>query len=460
MNSTSHQTPPEPSPSDPAPPDSRPARNRLAQYGVLLFFLALVLLPVLGQGCSGEAAKWKAARALHAFDQGRTDQALAWMREAAQQRPDDVYLLTPLVQMLLKANRPDEALEIAERIQQDPEFSQLGYQLADPCLIRLGRFDEALEAFRKYEPAMKAQETRAPEPLASFFGTPDLRLEYRSSRLNDFAYHRALAGKELDEARLNIQGVIDELSQYPWYPLELRVSFVDRVVISAALIGRQVGHTEPALKRIDARIEGLENTLESMKTHLTSRVTEDLVDQFPLAPTVEKWHKRQAFGIAYGRQQLAALLVIRALLLDDLGRDEWRDRDRVRVIRLGHDPDKLLKQFPDDIRCLKVLQQGAAYLDTRAVVLQKLDDLDLAWNDIQIAVTAVQILNETFGGGIQNSVSNSAGDFFDEDTSRRSEAALLYHRMLLAEQMGNQDLAESDRQRIRELGFKPGPGLN
>ena len=431
-----------------------------SRFGVLACCLALVLIPIMYQGCPGEAARWQAARALHAFDQGRTDQALGLMRDAVEQRPDDVFLLMPLAQMLLKANRADEALEIARRIEADPTYARLGYQLKDQCLIRLGRFDEALEAFRKYEPALKQQEAYAPDALATFLGTPDLRLEYRVGRLNDLAYHRALAGQELEEARHNMESVIEELSRYPWYPLTLRVGFVDRVVISAALIGRQVGRTEQALERLDVRIRGLEDAVATLKTRLTTDVTQGLADAYPLAATSEKRLKEKVFGYAYGREELAALLVVRALLYDDLGRDRLRDRDRVRVVQLGHDPDSLLKQFPEDIDCLRVLQQGAAYLDTRAVVLQKLDDLARAWDDIQIAVTAVQILNETFAGGIQNSVSNSAGDYFDEDSSRRSEAALLYHRMLLAEPLGKRDVADSDRQRIRALGFEPGPGLN
>ncbi len=441
-------------------PKHRLRRGRVRTSAMVLFFIGIVGLPILFRGCPNERDRWTAAQAMVQFDRGETDAAIDRYRDVVQKHADDVPILLPYLQMLLKADRAEEALEIAQRIATESNYRHLGYQLMDQCLIRLGRFDEALEAFRQYEPLLKAQESRVPDALSRFLGAPDLRLEIRATRLNDLAYHRALAGRELEEAKANIESVISELSAQRWYPLEYDVTFVDRVVISIGLIGRQVGRTEEALELMDDHVRSLEKAIERLRHNITTPITEKARDEFPFSADTEKRYKELVFGYALGRRQLGVLLAVRALLYDDLDRDRERDRDRLRAQRLGIDPEEVLQQIPADLDCLRALQQGAAYLDTRAVVLMKLGELRAAWVDSNLAVVAIQILNATYAGGLQNSVSSGAGDYFDQDNTRRSEAALLYHRMLLAQRMQRGDLAEQDRQRIEKLGFEPGPHLN
>lgn len=441
-------------------PESAPRHGRIRSSAMVLFFIGIVSLPILFRGCPSERDRWTAAHAMVLFDRGERDVAIDRYRPVVEKHPDDVPLLLPYIQMLLKADREEEALEIARRIATETNYRQLGYQLMDQCLIRLGRFDEALEAFRQYEPVLKERESQVPDALSRFLGAPDLRLEIRATRLNDLAYHRALAGRELEEARANIESVISELSAQPWYPLEYDVTFVDRVVISIGLIGRQVGRTEEALEQLDGHVRAVERAIERLRQNITTQITDRVRSEFPFSADTEKRYKQLVFDFALGQRQLAVLLAVRALLYDDLDRDRERDRDRIRARKLGVDPEEVLRQIPIDLDCLRALQQGAAYLDTRAVVLMELGEFHTAWLDSNIAVLAIQILNATYAGGLQNSVSSGAGDFFDQDNTRRSEAALLYHRMLLAQKMQRSDLAELDRRRIKELGFEPGPHLN
>ena len=136
------------------------------------------------------------------------------------------------------------------------------------------------------------------------------------------------------------------------------------------------------------------------------------------------------------------------------------DEDRFRVKAMGFDPNQIADEFPDDLECLRTLEQAATFLDTRGVVLLQQGKLRLSQRDLDLAVLSIEILNHSFVGGIQNSVMNEGGRFFRESKSRELEASVLYHRMQLAEEMNDQETANTNRLRIDELGFEPGPWLN
>ena len=127
---------------------------------------------------------------------------------------------------------------------------------------------------------------------------------------------------------------------------------------------------------------------------------------------------------------------------------------------MGIEPQKVLQEFPDDIECLRTLEQAATYFDTRGGVMMKRGKHASANKDLDLALSAAVMLNQSFAGGIQNSVMNEGGRFFQESRSRELEASILYHRMQLAEEMANDEQAAADRSRIETLGFQPGPWLN
>ena len=211
---------------------------------------------------------------------------------------------------------------------------------------------------------------------------------------------------------------------------------------------------------IDSYIARLEAASDRQRDVILQMVNDEMLAEFPFSSSFEKTIRQRGAAFRLGRARLATLMVTRALLLEDLGRQELCDEDRFRVTAMGFDPDQIVSEFPDDLECLRTLEQAATFLDTRGVVLLQQGELRLSQRDLDLAVLAIEILNHSFEGGIQNSVMNEGGRFFRESKSLELEASVLYHRMQLAEEMDDQETVDANRQRIEELGFEPGPWLN
>ena len=439
--------------------------GRIQLYAVFAFFAGLVLLPVMAAGLHGERARWQAAKALNQIQQGtvETTMAIESLRDSIAVSPDDQQLKYVIAKILLDNDHVEEALELAESVAENPSFEFAGQNLMVNCLNHLGRFDESLAIYKSIALQLQEYEDAQSDSvgwLDSFAGITDSRWQARAQRLNGLAYHQGLAGKELVAAGINIEEVIDELSARNWSPVRARVSFVERTIISIALIGRQVEQSDKALGILDSYITRLEEASNRQGEDVLKMVNDAMLAEFPFSSDVERTIRQRRAAFQMGRARLATMMVARALLQEDLGQEELSDEDRFRVKAMGFDPNQIVDEFPDDLECLRTLEQAATFLDTRGVVLLQQGKLRLSQRDLDLAVLSIEILNHSFAGGIQNSVMNEGGRFFRESKSRELEASVLYHRMQLAEEMNDQETANTNRLRIDELGFEPGPWLN
>ena len=82
-----------------------------------------------------------------------------------------------------------------------------------------------------------------------------------------------------------------------------------------------------------------------------------------------------------------------------------------------------------------------------------------ALRDMDAAILCNQISQDSFSCSLRNVVELS----FDRDREleqlKEQEAVLRYHRMLLHQRHGDDELATIDDQRIRDLGKEPGPQI-
>ncbi len=446
-------------------PERLSFKKRLQVYSVIVFFAALVSLPILSQALQGERARWQAAVAVNRVQHGQGDveKSTDVLLQAASLNLNDDHAMFGIAQVLLDHGHAEEALELAEVVSENPEMQYAGNNLMVRSLNHLGRFNDSLVVYKSIAKQLKEFEDSQDSTaswLDGLVGTTDTLLQVRSQRLNGLAYHQALAGQELSLAQDNIEEVIDGLSAQLWLPVKARISFVERTMISIALIGRQVDRSQDVLDLLDRYLARLESASDAQEAEMLETVNDELSLDFPFSRKVEKSIRQRAVAYRLGRERIATLLVVRALILDDLGQLARCDQDRFEVTEMGIDPDQVVQEFPDDIECLRTLEQAATYLDTRGVVKLKQGKLTSANQDFDLAITAIEVLNQSFAGGIQNSVMNEGGRFFRESRSRELEASVLYHRMQLAEEMDDQEKVDDDRRRIEELGFKPGPWLN
>lgn len=454
-------------------------RERIPWSGAvtLLAFVALVAGPILSFGIDrwdrltpgSEWLRWQAAHSLvlldHVKDEHDQAQALSTLERTADHLSEDLWLQRQLVEHLCDVGRADEGLaRCEERIRQSAD--QPGWlKLKSNCQMALGQFEPALATLQQY---YRSQ----PQPLRP---TRD--------RLNEFAYHRALASTNLDLAAAEIQQAIDrESTEASVLP---KLSLLEKTVLATSLLSRYSEDQPlalPLLNRLvsDARLQS-EASDQALADALLSRAEAD----FPLGNSAEQSVQVLRLVRDADRQTFACLLATRALLLDDLGRVQECDYDRATVIQLGFDEQDLLDRLPDDGQCAYVLMRGMAYLDTRGFIhsLRPWSDpaesllrdslgesvaspmmpssYPAALADLDAAVAASRVLKNALESHLAIVVALSPDEVEQQRQAiSQTQAAVYYHRMLAHQRAGNSQLAEIDKTQIEALGFSPGPHLH
>lgn len=106
--------------------------------------------------------------------------------------------------------------------------------------------------------------------------------------------------------------------------------------------------------------------------------------------------------------------------------------------------------------------KNAAFLDTRAMLLYQLGRYEEARADLDRSVTDVEAqlaeIDASFAKRAQDPNKTPAIKLMLADI-QRNVAVIRYHRALVWEKLGEQDKADADKQRVRELGHEPSPKL-
>ena len=259
----------------------------------------------------------------------------------------------------------------------------------------------------------------------------------------------------MGEGWKEISSVINELSGSPkGFPM----AFQGQVIAACGLIGRYVDSREQCIEVIDARLQTL-NRLSDEKERESNSLLYRLMKEFvPLNQDRYRTANDAREDEEQVRNESAVLNSIKALLLEDLGRNDESQIARSRVADLGFDSEELIQELADDYSSLQILSAGATFLDTRGFVAYKLGRQELALEDLDIAILASNIYQRSFDSPVQN-LTDIRNVEMQISMARYSNAVLHYHRMLVHQKMGAAEKAEADKKAVIELGQEPNKDL-
>jgi tetratricopeptide (TPR) repeat protein len=446
--------------------------------------LLIVLSSLIG--CREESAKWNFAKAMNLAEAGQSEEAMEVMEIAFREAPDNRQIKLAYANMLAENDQGELGITLCDEILELTPEDELAHQVRSTCFQYLGEFDLALENYKRH---LSGKMSRTP------------------IELNNLAYFRALARKELSRANRDINKAIDSEELEYWgcnyiVPLDVRTA------ISVGLLSRTLNQREQALVELDRRITTYESKLETQISFIQGVVTELMQENPPEIqqsisteqvtvepPPVETTESKASFpfgeklekGISNARalkqidkNSLAVMLATRALINEDLGAFALADRDRKRLQQLGLDFKTLATSLPNAEACLTQLQKASMYLDTRGFVsgrrnwqstalpsfdqrpgiLNTPSSYENALDDLDCAVLASEFTELALKSSLYNTPDFSAQQIARrKKMARRMTAVLIYHRMEIHRRAGNKQAAARDKEIIEDLGFEANGSL-
>ena len=433
--------------------------NLLTRILLVSGFCAVLLIPLMAYGCGPEWARWDAAQAVMAYEQGDVEGAIEQLTAAVEKSPRDPSLRLSLAEKLIESNKPFKAERVCDEILKRFPDDDRALTLKANSQQAQGDFEKGLETFN--------QRAKARSWLIS-----DSYL-----KLNERAYYRALAGIELGHAKADIDAAILRIAELRLGNLDHSVSILSRSLVTSALIGRRIGMAEVATKRMTPMIDRLRVGVHQTNMELNKAIIKQSSDEFPPRAEVSKSNNDLRAAIRVIEKTLALLLTTRALCYQDLDEIDLSNQDRAEVRSLALDADAIIADLPAENECIGELLNSYMLLDTRGFIISLLPEgetkkskfiqrqieitqtpLD-ALMDLNQAIFAFQVFAQSLGTEVHNHMENSIAPKMAKLGVPKGKAVLLYHRMLLLEKMGNQEAADQDRVKIRQLGFEPGEHL-
>ncbi len=414
---------------------------------------SIAMIPMIIYGCVPEWARWDATQANMFFRLGETDDALYQLRDAVRKSPRDPVLKLTLAERLIEANQPKDALDLADEVLAVYPNNANAIKIKSLSQQTQGNFADALETQLEYDKKLHASNR----------GTLSL---------NDLAYFRALAGKELHLAKRDIEGVVVAANRRVNWKGSEGLTYPVKATVLASLVSRCCDMQKEALWTISQQIDVLQKKIANAQIELTRDTYEAAQGSLPIRQndvTVRRQRLRRY------ETHAAVLLSCRALIHQDLGDPISCQADRVEVVHLGYDSAELAANFPTDKAALMSLSSAGAFLDTRGYVSgllpwfkesQHLEPNSNQHNflssysnailDVNVAILCVEADRKSFNCSLRNAVEFVEDRTETQKLMKRQEAVLRYHRYVIHERAGNLELAKVDAKKIRELGFEPG----
>jgi hypothetical protein len=157
------------------------------------------------------------------------------------------------------------------------------------------------------------------------------------------------------------------------------------------------------------------------------------------------------------QQDRACLLLLRALLRDDLGEREASLADRRAARELGSDESRWLSELLSDSDYLQFAETTSNLLDTEACVRRKVARTDEQRQQVlqllDLAIAVDEIVQLGWESDLPNQIQLNQDLRAWQRSVSRGLAVKLRHRREVLESLGLSDLAASDAERIKQLGF-------
>ena len=437
----------------PSPGGQRSWIFQVLTIGVVLAFVGLPIF--LNGGLKSERAQWNAARAVRIFRSGQQQTAIEMLTVAAA-NSDDPMLDIQLAQWQKELNDCDSAIKICDSI-----LEQFGVDSGQERTVEVRLDAQAIgivrEAFRLKAECLilKDQKELALLLISELGASYDTEEQNTPARKNEMAYFRALCGRELKQAERDIRSVVYR----PRVAAGLdRMSFTSQVCFSIGLVARYTDQREMAVKSLSNRIEELKLESESFSRKVNLSLYHLMKRFVPLDSEQYSQSNNGRKQMELVVDELAILRAVKALLLEELGQSEAASDERHRIAELNRDAETLLNELPSDRFCLNLLSMGAQYLDTSGYVHAVQGNRDLALRELNVAVTASEILLKSTKTSLQNTAERvNTGGYLE--SARKTCAVIHNHRMQVYEAESRLESAVLDKARIVELEFEPGDDL-
>lgn len=430
------QLPPHPSEKPNTSGDSSPPLRPSRWVARIIFVLVIVgLLGVLAYNeAPREMARLHNAWATEQFYKGELDQALETVNRGLDWNDEDPDLY------FLRARVQNERREFLDALKDADLALKLGvtdqlqlYWLRSEIHQRLDQHEAALEDWRL------AQD---PAQAAGVYN--------EDTWLNGTAYVRAVGDFDLDAALNDVEQAIEQFGG------DFNVAQRGGVLLL------EVGDPKQAVRLFSQALDMTAQDAKRVEKQLeTAREARDFLGEFVDPTSLEQ----QADVID---TRLARLHFYRSRAEKAAGDAEQAKQD---LDQAGSKQQR--KAWDDELAALSeqdfVGLSGdaigyAAYIDTRGYLRYRLGDNEAALRDLTTAVDLAEAGNNYFRHsayyqGLLGYPTSPDEARYKQHKSDMSLAVLHYHRALALEALGRNDEAEAELDRVRELGFEPGPEL-
>ncbi len=412
---------------------------------------ALIGLPLASYYLPREQARWTEARAVEAQLDGKLAVAIELMEQAVAQAPEDRWLQLRLAELYQEAGQADLAVTAADQLLQlssDPQQASLSggerflsrlYICKLYAELQRGNGQTALEF-------AKLREELSPHPRQTLEG------------LNSLAYIRAMTNREIDQARWCIDEILKRFQRLPDSQLSQPTNLFFQTLTAGALLSRRFDRQGDFLPLINSAIRQLEELQPALKSLLLAEAYEELRNLSGNRLPDGELALDSRVRLARSQQDYACLLLLRALLNDDLGNQADSLADRRAARELGSDEEAWLAQLASDLDCLQLAETTSNLLDTEACVRLRQAASDAqrqqVLNLLDVAIATDEIVRLGWASDLPNQIQLNQDLRAWQRSVTRGLAVKLRHRREVLEALKLTEQADADAVRIRELGFE------
>jgi hypothetical protein len=416
----------------------------------LAILLALIGLPLAAQYLPAERARWTEARAVEAQLRGELPEAVRLMESAVEASPEDRSLKLRLAEILQEAGQADKSVELCDELLKLTGNPQLVASIGGAgYLSRLyvckvyselqrGNYQTSLEFTHKRE----ALSDRSGQSLEG---------------LNSLAYIRGVTGLELDQAVWCIEEIQKRFRRLPDAKLSRPTSLPLQALTAGAMLSRRFQRQGDLLPLINGSLRELEELQPGLERNLILSAAREIffLAQKQLPDRELAFDER--LRLASLQQDRACLLLLRALLREDLGERDASLADRRAARQLGSDEARWLGELLSDSEYLQFAETTSNLLDTEACVRLKLARTDEQRQQVlklfDLAIAVDEIVQLGWESDLPNQIQLNQDLRAWQRSVARGLAVKLRHRREVLESLGLSDQAASDAERIKQLGF-------
>lgn len=426
-----------------------PPRGRWS-WLTLAILLALIGLPLAAQYLPAERARWTEARAVEAQLQGQWAEAIRLMESAVEASPEDRSLKLRLAEFLQEAGQPNEAVEMCDDLLKLTSNPHLVASNGGAGYLSRLYVCKVYSELQRGNGQVALEYTLKREDLSE---RPGQSLE----GLNSLAYIRGVTGLELDKAEWCITEIQKRFRRLPDAKLSRPTNLTLQALTAGAMLSRRFQRQGDLLPLINARLRELEDAQPAMERTLVLAAAREIFFLKEKQLPERELAFDERLRLASLQQDWACLLLLRALLRDDLGEREASLADRRAARELGIDESKWLSELLSDSENLQFAETTSNLLDTEACVRMKAARSNVqrqqALQLLDVAIAVDEIVQLGWESDLPNQIQLSQDLRAWQRSVARGLAVKLRHRREVLVSLGLNEQAVADADRIKQLGF-------